>query len=139
QSQIQTQLMGNHLDLAYLDLGGASTLIRDGKLRALAVTGETRHPDFPDIPTVNETPGMEAYAQYSWNGFFIRKEVPDAIHAKLADAVERVMTSEEAIEKFYKPKGSQPMPVSSDEVRAMQFREIETFQKVANLIGMKPE
>jgi tripartite-type tricarboxylate transporter receptor subunit TctC len=139
QSQVITQLMGNHLDVALLDLGGASTVIRGGKVRALAVTGEARHPDFPDVPTVNETKGMGSYAQYSWNGFFIRNEVPDSVHAKLADAVKRVMTSPETIEKFYKPKGSQPVPVPSEEVRAMQLREIKIFREVAASVGMKPE
>jgi len=139
QSQVQTDLIGNQLDFAFLDLGGASTLIRSGKLRPIAVTGEGRHPDFPEIPAAKETKGLESYAQYSWNAFYIRKEVPDAIHAKLADAVKRVMTSPETIEKFYKPKGAQGVAATSGEVRSMQLREIQAFQKVADFIGMKPE
>jgi tripartite-type tricarboxylate transporter receptor subunit TctC len=139
QSQVQTDVIGNNLDFAFLDLGGAFALIRSNKMRALAVTGETRHPDFPDIPAVNETKGLESYSQYAWNAFFIRKEVPEAIHAKLSDAVRRVMTSQEAIEGFYKPKGTEAMAVPAEAVKAMQVRSIQEYRKVFEALGLNRE
>lgn len=45
-------IIGNQLDLALVDLGGAQTLICQGKVRALAVSGEQRHPELCDVPSV---------------------------------------------------------------------------------------
>lgn len=71
QSNALTDVMGNQVELALVDLGGATPLLRSGKLRGLAVTGEKRSPDFPSVPTVQES-GAPGYALYSWNAFFVR-------------------------------------------------------------------
>ncbi|HBD36274.1 MAG TPA: tripartite tricarboxylate transporter substrate binding protein, partial [Cupriavidus sp.] len=42
QAQIMTDVIGGQLDMAVVDLGGAITLLKEGKIRAVAVTGETR-------------------------------------------------------------------------------------------------
>lgn len=130
QSQALNEVIGRQLDMALVDLGGATPLLRTGKLRALAVTGETRSPAFPDIPTVKES-GAPGYVLYSWNAFYIRAETPPAIRAKLADAIRKVMTDPETIEKFYKPKGTEGIPLTAEQMQKLQLEEIARFRKVA--------
>ena len=130
QSQALNEVIGKHLDMALVDLGGATTLLRSGQLRALAVTGETRSPAFPDIPTVKES-GAPAYVLYSWNAFFIRAETPPAVRARLADAIRKVMTDPETIEKFYQPKGTEGIPLTAEQMQKLQLEEIARFRKVA--------
>ena len=48
--------------------GGAASLVRAGKLRALGYTGDRRHPDFPDVPTFEEE-GIKMGFK-TWIGFF---------------------------------------------------------------------
>lgn len=134
QSQVMTDVIGNQLDLALVDLGGASTLLRDKKVRALAVTGETRSPDFPQVPTVRES-GLPDYVQYSWNALFVRSEVPAPIRDKLANAVRQVMTAPDTIEKFHGPRGTEARPLPSAQVQALQREEIARFQTIAKTIG----
>jgi len=134
QSQVMNDLMGNHLDFALVDLGGASMLIREKKLRALAVTGETRFPDFPEIPTVKES-GFPEYVLYSWNALFVRSETPEYIRQKLADAVKNVMTSEDTLNKLHKPRGTEPLAINSDQLQTIQQEEIDRFRKIAKAVN----
>ena len=134
QSQVMNDLMGNHLDFALVDLGGASMLIREKKLRALAVTGENRFPDFPDIPTVKES-GFPEYVLYSWNALFVRSETPEHIRLQLANAVKKVMTSEDTINKLHKPRGTEPLPINSDQLQTIQKEEIERFRRIAKAVN----
>jgi len=126
-------VIGGQVDMAFVDLGGSSTLLRDGKVRALAVTGEARSENFPDIPTLRES-GLKDYAFYSWNAFFVRSEVPGAICDRLADAVRTVMTSRDTIENYYKPRGTEGIPLSPARMRALQQAEIARFRAIAESI-----
>src|SRR5580693_3715595 len=60
-----TDLVGGHVALYFSSLPPAIGLLRDGKVRALAVTGPTRSKAFPDVPAAAETlPGFEAVLHY---------------------------------------------------------------------------
>jgi tripartite-type tricarboxylate transporter receptor subunit TctC len=54
--------MGGHTQMAFNALPSAAALIKEGKLRALAVTSGERAPEFPDVPTLAEAgaPGQES-------------------------------------------------------------------------------
>ena len=56
--------------------------IREGKMRALAVTGETRNATLPDVPTVAES-GLTGYEATLWQGFVAPAATPPAIIARL--------------------------------------------------------
>lgn len=138
QAQAINDLMGEQIDLALIDLGGATPLLREGKIRAIAVTGETRSDDFPDVPTVKES-GAEDYVLYSWNAFYVRAEVPESIRAKLAEAIKQVMADPETINKFYAPKGTEGVPLPAEELRKIQKREIARFESIAKKLGMEKQ
>src|SRR5512135_3874238 len=61
-----TDLLGGHVALYFSSLPSALGLVKDGKLRALGVTGLKRSASFPDVPTVAEQglPGFEAVLHY---------------------------------------------------------------------------
>ena len=134
QAQVLTDVMGGQVELGLVDLGGASTLLRTGKIRALAVTGEQRSPDFPQVPTIKES-GMPGYVLYSWNAFFVRAETPEPIRAKLAQAIQAVMTAPETVELFYRPKGTEGVPLNAAQMRALQLEEIQRFTKIAKTVS----
>src|SRR5207244_2040088 len=54
--------VGGHTPIAFNALPSAAALIKEGKLRALAVTSGQRAPEFPDVPTLAEVgvPGQES-------------------------------------------------------------------------------
>jgi tripartite-type tricarboxylate transporter receptor subunit TctC len=128
---------GGQLDLAVTDLASAAPLIRAGRIRALAVTGAQRHPDFPDVPTVKES-GYRDYTNYAWAAFYVRAETPAPLVKKLADAVLRVQGSSEARELASR-FGGELMPMGSAELRRFQQEELERFRAVAKSAGIEPQ
>jgi len=137
QSQIMTDIIGQQLDLAVVDLGGAWTLIKEHKLRALAVSGEQRHPDFPDIPTIRES-GYPQYAQYSWTSFYVAAQTPDDITKKLADVMQKVLNTPEST-AFLAQRGSQLMPYTPEQMVELQKSELSRFREVAKQAGIKAQ
>ena len=134
---IFTDVMGNQLDFAIVDLGGVASMLKSGKLRALAVSGEKRHPDFPDVPTIRES-GYPDYVNYSWTSFYVRAQTPDDITAKLADALQTVLATNDARE-FVKRTGSELMPYAPAAMSQYHRDELERFRRIAQVAGIKPE
>lgn len=132
-----TDVMGGHLEAGVVDLGGASELIRTGKLRALAVSGEARHKDFPNVPSIRES-GYPDYVNYSWTSFYVRAETPDDITRKLADAMQKALHADSARE-FVKKTGGELMPYTAERMREYQNAEIARFRAIADSAGIKPQ
>jgi tripartite-type tricarboxylate transporter receptor subunit TctC len=73
--------------------GSASAVmphVRQGKLRALAVTSLTRSAVAPDLPTLNEL-GLTGFDVTSWYGLLVPKNTPDAVVARLQAAAQKVV------------------------------------------------
>ncbi len=81
-----TDLIGGQVPLMFCPMAGAVGFVHSGNVRALAVTGSTRSPLFPDLPTVAEAglPGYEAELHY---GIVAPGGTPPAIIAKLNKAL----------------------------------------------------
>ncbi|WP_043438942.1 MULTISPECIES: tripartite tricarboxylate transporter substrate binding protein [Cupriavidus] len=137
QAQIMTDIIGRQLDLAVVDTSGALTLIRQGKVRALAVSGEKRHHELPEVPSVREL-GYPDYVQYSWVSFYVRAQTPDDIADKLAGAMQSILKTPESI-AFLATKGSDLMPYAPQAMRAFHQAEIARFRRVAQAAGIQPE
>jgi tripartite-type tricarboxylate transporter receptor subunit TctC len=76
-----TDLIGGQVQVMFATLADSIEHIRAGKLRPLAVTGATRAPVLPDVPTVSEfVPGYEAIG---WAGIGAPRDTPPAIIDKL--------------------------------------------------------
>ena len=54
-----TDTAGGSIDMTFVSLGGARPFIKDGRVRAIAMTSPARSPLAPDLPAVAETPGLE--------------------------------------------------------------------------------
>jgi tripartite-type tricarboxylate transporter receptor subunit TctC len=105
-------------------------------MRLLAVSTKERHPEFPDVPAVNERfPGFESF---SWNALFVRTATSDAVTRKLADSMQKILASESAKE-FVTRVGTQLLPLGPEAMRKFQLAEIERFQRIANAAGIKPQ
>jgi len=84
-------------------LAGVMGLIKAGKLRPLAVTGTTRSPQLPEVPTLAES-GLPNYAAYVWLGLLAPKGTPAPIIAKLNRELVAVLALPAV--KAYMNKGS---------------------------------
>ena len=130
-------VMGDQLDWAVSDLIAAIPQVKAGKLKALAVSGEKRHADYPEIPTIKES-GYPDYVNYTWTSMYIRSETPEAVTARLVDALQKILATPGARE-FTAKIGSDPMPLNPAEMRKFQISETERFRRIANAAGIKLE
>ena len=130
-------LMGDQLDWAVSDLIAAMPQVKAGKLKALAVSGDKRHSDYPDIPTIKES-GYPDYVNYTWTSLYIRADTPAGVTTRLVDAMHKILATPGAKE-FIAKIGSEPMPPGPVEMRKFQISETERFRQIANAAGIKPQ
>ena len=137
QGQVFTDVIGRQLDAGVGDLGGALPLVQSGKMRAIAVSGDTRHPALPQVPTLREL--WPEYVNYSWTAFWVRTETPPDVHAKLVAATSRAMKTPE-ITRYFEAQGSEPMyAFGPTEMGRYQLEEFQRFKGIADVVGIKPE
>jgi len=93
-----TDLIGGQVQLMFDNLPSSLAFIKAGKLRAIAVTGTTRAPALPDVPTVADTvPGFEAS---SWFGILAPAGTPRDIVMKINGETSKWLASPDAKEKL---------------------------------------
>ena len=110
-------------------------VIRDGNLRALAVTSTTRSDALPDVPAIAEfVPG---YVANVWHGIGASRRVPTDIINKLNTEINAVLADATIKERFAQ-LGAEPMPMSPDEFGKFIAEEIEKWAKVVKFAGIRP-
>ena len=133
---ILNNLIGGEIDVGSVDLPSAAALIKAGKVRALATTGEKRHPLYADVPTVSET--YPEYVTYSWSSLYVRRETPEIATRKLIDAVQAALSTPEAAEFATRASG-ELMPLDPVQMEAMQIAELKRFSAIARAAGIQPK
>ena len=73
--------------------------VRAGKIRAIAVTGNRRFADLPDVPTVEES-GVNGYEVSAWTGLLAPAGTPSDVVRRLDHAARRFLSTREARERF---------------------------------------
>ncbi len=77
-----TDVMAGQVPVFFASLASSLPYIQGNKLRAIAVTGKTRSPVLPQLPTVAES-GLAGYEAYEWNAIFVPNGTPPAIVERL--------------------------------------------------------
>ena len=114
-------LLGGHVQIYFSSLPPAVGLVKDGRLRALGVTGLKRSASFPDVPTVAEQglPGFEAVLHY---GIVAPAGTPRPIVDKLNAAL-RAALGDPKVHDHIATEGAEPLPTSPEEYAADIDRE----------------
>ncbi|MCE2947243.1 MAG: Bug family tripartite tricarboxylate transporter substrate binding protein [bacterium] len=134
---VLADLMGGQIDYYFGGISGALPFARNGKLRALAVTGRTRSSQLPEIPTVSES-GLPGYDITTWFGLVSSAGVPKPVVDTLNDALRR-MVAEPEMRKFLDAQGLDPVSSTPDEFASFMRAEVPKFAAIAKAAGLKPE
>jgi tripartite-type tricarboxylate transporter receptor subunit TctC len=86
-----TDLMGGHVAASFLEAGLSMPLIKEGKLRALAVSSAQRLPLLPDVPPFAEAAGAADYEGVSWHMLLVPSKTPRPIIDRLHAEMVRIM------------------------------------------------
>lgn len=136
-AQMVNDVIAGQLELAATDFGGVLQLLKDQRVRALAITGDKRHPAYPDVPTMKES-GFPEFESWVWTAFYVRAETSDEVTGKLADLMQQVLVTDKA-KAYHATVTSEVMALRPDEMRKFQLSEYERFRRVAEAAGVKPQ
>ena len=127
-------VMGGQVQVVFNPISTSLPFVREGKLRALAVTSAERVRILPDIPTVAESvPGYEAS---SWYGIGAPRKTPAAIVERLNSEIGGALADAEIAARFA-DLGAEPMSMSPAEFVKFLVDETQKWGKVVKTANIK--
>lgn len=132
-----TDLLGGQVSLYISGLPPAVPMVRDGRVRALAVTTPQRSPAMPDVPTFAES-GLEGYDVPLWYGVLAPARTPPEVIARLNAEIVRAMQAPNLRERFLS-QGIDPASSSPGQFAGQIKAEIARWTEVVRSAGIKVE
>ncbi len=124
-----TDLIGGQTQAMFPGLAAAVPHIRSGRVRPLAVTGLARHPQFKDIPTLDES-GFKGFDAQQWYGVVGPAGMPTAVVKQLNDALASVLTAPDLREKL-SVEAVEPNPMSPEKFGEFIREDIARWTQLA--------
>ncbi|AXK80453.1 tripartite tricarboxylate transporter substrate binding protein [Pseudolabrys taiwanensis] len=97
--QSVADIVANHVQLGFAEAGATLPLIRDGKLRALAVSSSTPIPSLPDVPPFAKAANAPDFEAVSWHMLYAPAATPKPIVEKLHAEMKKIMSDPEMQQK----------------------------------------
>ena len=130
-----TGVLGGQVHMFFGDIGGVLPLMREGTLRALAVSSEARNPLVPDLPTMIES-GVPDYVVLTYIGVVAPAGTPESIISRLSTAINASLTAPEVVAAFAK-LGAEVRPDSPQAFAAFLAAETQKWATVAKAANIK--
>ena len=131
-----TDLIAGQVDFFFPDLTPSVPLVKDGKLRALGVTGKSRIASLPDLPTMRET-GFPVDL-VTWSGAFVPTGTPRPVVERLNELMVKALASAEYIE-LTKRSGTVSAPTTPEQFAAFVREEVELWGAAVRAAGIEPQ
>jgi tripartite-type tricarboxylate transporter receptor subunit TctC len=131
-------ILGGHVDTMFTTIASAMAFVKDGKIKALAVTTRQRMAELPDVPTMHEL-GWKNLVTSSWQGVLVPSGTPRAIVEKLHAAIVKVL-AEPAIQIRMRNAGVIAVASKTpEEFRAYMDAETAKWTKVIEESGVRAD
>jgi tripartite-type tricarboxylate transporter receptor subunit TctC len=134
-SEALTALLSGQTDLQFASLSSGIPLVKAGRLRAFAVTGEKRSPSIPEMPTMSEA-ALPGYAASAWFGLLGPAGMPPAAVTALSNAALASLQTQEVKDRLF-ASGVELRPMPPDEFTRLIDVEIKKWAQVVKASGAK--
>ena len=135
--QIVTDVVGGHISSAVSETGASLSLIKDGKLKALAITSNERHPQLAEVPTMADAVARPGFEAVSWHVLLAPSATPQPIVARLQAEMKKI-TGDAAFQKRVTEIGLIPVaPQTQDEMWAYIKSEQVRWGGVVKKLGLE--
>jgi tripartite-type tricarboxylate transporter receptor subunit TctC len=124
-----TDVMAGTVPVFFASLASSLPYIQGGKLRAIAVTGKTRSPVLPQLPTVAES-GLPGYEVYEWNAVFAPAATPAPVVERLAKELAAVL-AEPDVRSRLEGMGAEVVGSNPADLDAFRRAELTKWTKLA--------
>jgi len=136
-SQASIGVLTGEAQLMFSSPAAVMAQIRDGKMRALGVSGATRSAVLPGVPTIAEA-GLAGYDATSWYGLLAPAGAPRAALSRLGDETIKALTTADLKERLIN-QGIEPAKGGVDEFAVFLDAEIAKWEKVIRAAGIPPQ
>ncbi|MCC2632667.1 MAG: tripartite tricarboxylate transporter substrate binding protein [Ramlibacter sp.] len=132
-----TDVIGGRNDWFFAPLSSSLSLIKEGKLQALAVSTAQRSPALPDVPTTVEA-GVPNSDYTFWVGMIVPAATPPAVVKRLHEEVLKALASPEVKERMVK-LGAEPFTMEPAAFNAYIRTEMESAALIAKTANLKAQ
>ena len=134
--QLLSDVISGDVPLSFTLLGAALPFLRDGRLRALAVTTRRRSDALPDAPTIAES-GYPDFEVTSWHGIVAPAGTPKPIIARLVFECAVILRDAEVVARL-RALGMEAVPTTPVAFRARIASEVAHWKEVVDRAGIRP-
>ncbi len=131
-----TDVVAGHLPTMFSNLSDALPHLASGAIRALAVSGEKRSPQLPDVPTVAES-GFPGFNVITWNGLVAPGGTPKLIIERLAAEIARAVKHPAFVARLAS-LGADPLGDTPGEFAARISADLDLWAQAVAAAGIKP-
>ncbi len=135
--QALIDLMGGQVHMHFAVVISALPHIRSGRLKPLAIGGETRFPALPQVPTFTEA-GLPGFRLQPWQGILAPARTPKPIIDRLAAETSRIVVLPEITERIT-GWGSQPLVSTPEQFAALMAADFTKFAEIIKTANIKTE
>jgi tripartite-type tricarboxylate transporter receptor subunit TctC len=130
-------VMANETQVLFGSFASSLPKVKEGALKALAVTGPKRSAALPDVPTMQEA-GYPGFSVTSWSGILAPAGTPKPVTDKLHAAIEKALATE-SVKKKLEAVGQEVEGSSPEAFAALIKDDIARWRKVLQDAGVQPE
>jgi tripartite-type tricarboxylate transporter receptor subunit TctC len=129
-------LLAGRFEAAILDIPSGGEYLKAGRgARAIAVCGATRHPDMPEVPTVEEAFGLRGFQAAAWQGLVVPARTPDAVAERLTAELARTL-ADPAVRARLQSIGIEPLQGGPEEFRTLLATERAVWVPLIRDLGI---
>lgn len=134
---LMPDLLENRVNLTFGDPLALLPMVREGRLRPLGITSESRNFLLPEVPTMAES-GLPAASALTWYGLFVAAGTDPAIVIRLSEAAAAAIRKPEVAARI-RELGADPVGNTSAEFGAFQRAEFARWGAVIRAAGIRVE
>ena len=132
---LSTDLLGGRVDLSFQVPITVIPFVAGGKLRPIAISGDTRLGALPDVPTYNEA-GLPGFGLISWQGLVGPAGVPKPVQGKVAADVAAILATPATVE-FMTKQGAEPFVSTPEQTAALIKSDVARYAKIVKDANIK--
>jgi tripartite-type tricarboxylate transporter receptor subunit TctC len=135
--EVVQAIFSGSVDCYWVPISAGISHVKNGKLRALAVSSAKRSPALPEVPTTGEA-GVQGADAPLWFGVWGPAGMPAEVVRKINGDVRKAL-AEPAVKQRLANLGNDPMDMSPEEFARFVRSEINDYQRVVRAAGIKPQ
>lgn len=135
--EVVQAIFSGSVDCYWVPISAGISHVKNGKLRALAVSSSKRSPALPEVPTTGEA-GVQGADAPLWFGVWGPAGMPAEVVRKINGDVRKAL-AEPAVKQRLANLGNDPMDMSPEEFARFVRSEINDYQRVVRAAGIKPQ